>query len=75
MGIIETKTYECDLCGKQSKHSDFNNGNESGSGKLKFTGNRGAQSYGGDWGGSNYIIEKLLCFSCSDKLRDYINSF
>ena len=72
MGIIKTTTYECDLCGKQSEHSDFNNGNESGNGSLKLTGNRGAVSYGGDWGGSNYSIKKILCFSCADKVIDYI---
>lgn len=72
MGTIVTKTYQCDLCLKQSEHSDFNNGHEEGSGRLKLTGSRGAVSYNGDWGGSNYSIEKLLCFSCSDKVRDYI---
>lgn len=74
MAIIETKTYVCDCCGRQSKHSDFNTGSVCGAGTLKLKGSSGGMSYNGDWGGVSYDTEKLLCFSCVEKVRECLMS-
>lgn len=74
MAIIETITYECDCCGRQSGTNDFNNGSRCGSGNLTLSGNSGALCYGGDWGGSNYNIKLLLCFECADKVSEYLST-
>ncbi len=73
MAIIETKIYECDCCGRQSQQSDFSDGVRSGNGNLTLTGSSGGMAYNGDWGGSNYNIKKLLCFSCVDKISEHLN--
>jgi hypothetical protein len=73
VAIIETKTYECDCCGRQSQHRDFNNGVQSGSGNLSLSGTSGGMSYNGDWGGCNYNIKKMLCFDCVEKVSSHLN--
>lgn len=73
MAIIETKTYECDCCGRQSDKSDFNTGSVCGYGNLTLSGSHGGMSYNGDWGGLSYNIKKLLCFSCAEKISEYIS--
>lgn len=72
MAIIETKVYECDCCGRQSDESDFNTGDVCGAGALTLSGHTGWMRYNGDWGGSNYSIKKLLCFSCAEKVTEFL---
>ena len=74
MAIIETKTYVCDCCDRKSESSDFNTGSICGAGTLKLNGSSGGMSYNGDWGGVNYNIEKLLCFSCVEKVKECLKS-
>ena len=74
MAEIVTKQYQCDGCKKLSDRRDFNDGYQEGTGVLKFTGSRGYMSFQGDWGGSNFNVEKLLCFNCSDKLHKFLLS-
>ena len=72
MGVIETKVYECDGCGRKSKHSDFNTGVECGYAKIVINGARGGISYGGDYGGSTYNTELLFCFECGGNLHKFL---
>jgi len=74
MGVIETKIYVCDGCGKQSEKSDFNTGSVCGSSSLHISGSKGGMAYNGDWGGSNHDVKMLLCFSCADKAFDFLKS-
>ena len=72
MGIVKTTKYVCDCCGYVSDDAYFRIGSSCGSSKLTFKGSRGAMGYDGAWGGGNHDIEMLLCFKCSDEIRQSI---
>lgn len=74
MGIEKTTNYVCDLCGRKSHNVDFSDSNNSGHTTLRLNGSRGSRSIQGDWGGMNINEELLLCFSCTDKIVEFINS-
>lgn len=71
MGVTNKTIYKCDCCGIESEKSDFNDGLSCGSANLSITGNWGGKAYDGAWGGSSFEIKQLLCFNCSEKLRDF----
>lgn len=69
MGKKTESYYVCDCCGIRSGTIDFQTKHENGSAILKITGSHGGMAFNGDWGGTNYKVEDLLCFGCSAKLR------
>ena len=74
MGIETKTTYVCDRCYTESDNKLFLNGNEEGMGALKLKGGRGCKDAMGNWGGSNFDIDMLLCFECCDELIKFLRS-
>lgn len=74
MGVITKTIYQCDLCGTESDNIDFNNGYECGHSEIFIKGNEGAMSYGGNWGGLRHDDSYYICFRCSKRIRDFMNS-
>lgn len=74
MGVVTTKTYICDACGRQSADINFLENREGGHAVLSLKGQSMSINWEGMGAGSHYGEEWFLCHECAKKIRDFIKS-